>query len=78
MEVPGSKWATPAKVIQNNRAKILWDFQIQTDKMVVADLMDILEVDKQEKKAIRMMERMWGLKTSVVSGGTGALRAVTS
>lgn len=31
------EWAKPPKVIENDRAKILLDFQIQTDKVVVAD-----------------------------------------
>ena len=37
-EVPKSKWETPPKVVENDRAKILWDFQIQTDKQVVANI----------------------------------------
>ncbi|TWW61030.1 hypothetical protein D4764_05G0011200 [Takifugu flavidus] len=35
LEVPGSMWETPPKVLENKQAKILWDFQIKTDKMVV-------------------------------------------
>ncbi len=35
-------------------AKILWDFQIQTDKMLVANQMDIVVVDRQWKKAAVM------------------------
>ncbi|TWW76583.1 hypothetical protein D4764_13G0012450 [Takifugu flavidus] len=34
LEVPGSRWETPLKVPENKHAKIQWDFQIQTDKMV--------------------------------------------
>ena len=52
LEVPRSKWKTPPKVIADNRAKIPWDFQIQTDKMVVANLPDIMVVDKQDKKVV--------------------------
>ncbi|KAI3358847.1 hypothetical protein L3Q82_015245, partial [Scortum barcoo] len=26
-----SQWATPPKVVENDHAKVLWDFQIQTD-----------------------------------------------
>ena len=29
LEVPGSKWTTPPKVIENNQAKILCDIQIR-------------------------------------------------
>ena len=48
----GSQWTTPPKVIANDQVRILWDFQIQTNKMVVANQLDILIVIKQEKKAI--------------------------
>ena len=37
LEFPELKWTTPPKVNENDQAKILWDFQIQTDKMVVAN-----------------------------------------
>ena len=47
LEVPGSRWKTPPKVIQNDRAKILWDFQFQTDKLVMANQPDIVVVDKK-------------------------------
>uniref|UniRef100_A0A3B5PPD0 Reverse transcriptase domain-containing protein n=1 Tax=Xiphophorus maculatus TaxID=8083 RepID=A0A3B5PPD0_XIPMA len=52
LETPGSKWETPPKVAENARAKILWDFQIQTDKMVMANQPDIVVVDKQQRKAV--------------------------
>ena len=32
-----------------DRAKILWDFQIQTDKQLMANQPDIVVVDKQQK-----------------------------
>ncbi|TWW67367.1 hypothetical protein D4764_02G0004080 [Takifugu flavidus] len=35
LEVPGSRWETPPKVVENKQAKILWDFQVQTDKKTV-------------------------------------------
>lgn len=34
---------------ENGRAKALWDFQIQTDKPVVANQLDIVLVDKLQK-----------------------------
>uniref|UniRef100_A0A087YQ23 Uncharacterized protein n=1 Tax=Poecilia formosa TaxID=48698 RepID=A0A087YQ23_POEFO len=52
LEAPRSKWGTPPKVVENDRAKILWDFQIQTDKMVMANQPDIVVVDKQQRKAV--------------------------
>ncbi|XP_054913489.1 uncharacterized protein LOC129377515 [Poeciliopsis prolifica] len=52
LETPRSKWETPPKVVENARAKILWDFQIQTDKMVMANQPDIVVVDKHQRKAV--------------------------
>ena len=49
---PGSKWETHPKEIENDRAKILWDFQIQTDKMMAANQTDIATGDKQDKKIL--------------------------
>ncbi len=51
LEVPRLRWKTPPKVVENDRARILLDFQIQTDKMVIANQPDIVVVDKQQKKA---------------------------
>ena len=48
----GSKWATPPNVIENDQDKILWDFQIQMDKMVVANQPAIGVVGEQDKKAV--------------------------
>ncbi|TWW53461.1 uncharacterized protein LOC130519722 [Takifugu flavidus] len=52
LEVPGTRWETPPKVVENEQAKILWDFQIQTDKMVVANQPDIVVVDKHQKTVV--------------------------
>ena len=52
LETPRSKWETPPKVIENDRAKILWDFQIQTDRMVMANQPDIVVIDKEQRKAV--------------------------
>ena len=38
----GSKWTTLPKVIENGRTEILWDFQIQTDRMAVANQLNIV------------------------------------
>ena len=37
LEVPTSKWQIPPKVVENDRAKILLDLQIQTDKEVMVN-----------------------------------------
>ena len=44
LEIPGSKWVPPPKVVENNRAEIPWNFHIQSDMMVM--------VDKQDMKAV--------------------------
>lgn len=46
LETPRSKWETPPKVVENYRAKILWDFLIHADRMVMANQQDIVVVDK--------------------------------
>ena len=37
LDPPKSRWETPQKVVKNNRAKLLWDFQIQTDRKILAN-----------------------------------------
>ncbi|KAF7661452.1 hypothetical protein LDENG_00261530 [Lucifuga dentata] len=49
--VPKSKLETPPKVIENGRAKILWDFKFQTDKQVQTNLPDMV-VNKEQKRAV--------------------------
>ena len=40
------------KVIANDQAKFLGDFQIQIDKMLVANRLDIEMVDKQKRAGV--------------------------
>jgi len=54
LEVPKSKWETSPKIVENDRAKILWDFQIQTDKQMMANELDIVGVDKLQKKSVEI------------------------
>ncbi|TWW65014.1 hypothetical protein D4764_22G0006610 [Takifugu flavidus] len=104
MDWTWSRWETPPKVLENKQVKILWDFQIQTDKMVVANQPDIVVVDKHQKTVVVIdvaipgdsnirkkvheklekyqglkeeIERMWGMKTTVVPVVIGTLGAVT-
>lgn len=35
LEVPKSQWEAPPKVVENNRAKVLWGFELQTDKQLL-------------------------------------------
>lgn len=44
--IPRSKWEMPPKVDENDQANILLNFQIQTDKLVMANQLDIVVVDK--------------------------------
>lgn len=51
LETPKNWWETPNKAIENSKAKILWDFYIQTDKQVLANQPDIVIIDKDKKQA---------------------------
>lgn len=42
LEHQRSKWETPPRVVKNDHAKIPWDFQIQTDKLVMTNHLDIV------------------------------------
>lgn len=70
-EVPGSKWTTPPNLIENDQTKILWSFQVQTDKMLMTNQLKMVMVNKQERKPIvinirrkqhEMLEEYQGLK----------------
>lgn len=51
LEVARSKWEMPTMVVEKDRAN-LWDFQIQTEKLVVANQPEIVAMNKQSKTAI--------------------------
>ncbi|XP_068190807.1 uncharacterized protein [Antennarius striatus] len=50
--VPKSQWDIPPKVVENGKAKILWDFSFQTDKQLLANKPDIVVMDKEQKRAV--------------------------
>ena len=52
LDPPKSRWETTRKVVENNRTKLLWDLQIQTDRKVLATQPGIVVVDKQKKEAV--------------------------
>lgn len=52
MEETWSRWKMPAKVVKNRQAKVLRDFQVQTDKLVAANQADKVVVNKQLMKAM--------------------------
>ena len=61
------------KVVENDRAKILWDFQIQTDKQVMANQPDIVVVDKMQTAVIDVViprRNMRSSKTQRAEGGS--------
>lgn len=39
-------------MVENNQAKLPWDFQIQTDKVLMANQPDIVVADKQRRKVV--------------------------
>ena len=47
------KWYnhTPERVVENEGFKVLWDFNVQCDRMVEARRPDIIFVDKQAREA---------------------------
>lgn len=49
-----SKIEAPSTVVENSRAKMLWHFQIQSDKQVMANQLAIVLVNKHKKKAVVM------------------------
>lgn len=52
LKPPRSRWEIPQKIMENKRAKILWDFKIQTDKEVLANCQsDIILINKDQKIA---------------------------
>ena len=52
LPIPSNWWEYPEKVVENDQAKIIWDFQIQTDTMVGANQPDIVLINKPERKAL--------------------------
>ncbi|KAF7642179.1 hypothetical protein LDENG_00262910 [Lucifuga dentata] len=52
LEVLKSKWETPPKVVENGRAKVLWDFKFQTDKQLLDNQPDMVVVDKEQKRTV--------------------------
>lgn len=50
MDWKRSKLETPSKIVENDRAKILWESQVPIDTLVVAKQPDIVVVEKQHKR----------------------------
>lgn len=47
---PKTKWTIPQKIVENNKAMILWDF-IQLDKQILAN-QDMMVTNKNQKSEI--------------------------
>ena len=52
LDPPKSRWETPQKVVENNRATLLCDFPIQTDSKVLSNQPDMVIIDNQKKEAV--------------------------
>ena len=52
LEVPRSKSGAPPKVAENDKAKVLWDVHIQTNRLQMANQPHIVVVDKQKKSVV--------------------------
>ena len=52
LDPPRFRWETHQKVVENNRAKRLWDIQIQTERRGLAKQPDIVVVDKKKKQVV--------------------------
>lgn len=48
LDASKSRWKIPQKVLENKKAKIQWDFQVQTDRQVPASQPDIVIAENQE------------------------------
>ncbi|KAF7645383.1 hypothetical protein LDENG_00205520, partial [Lucifuga dentata] len=51
LEVPKSKWETPPKVIEIDRAKNLWDLKFQTNMQPKPNQPDMVVVNKEQQRA---------------------------
>lgn len=47
-----SKWDNPLRMVENHQAKILWSFQIQTEKQVMANQPNRVVVGRQRKSIV--------------------------
>lgn len=51
LDHPKTRWKIPLKIVENNKAKNLWDL-IWTNKQVLANQPGILVIDKNQKSAL--------------------------
>lgn len=49
VELPNSQWDTSHEVVDKSKAKILWDFNFQTDKQLLSNQPDIVVVAKDRR-----------------------------
>lgn len=49
MDAPEFKKEEPLRVV-DNKAKILWDLQIQADKQLIINQPDLVIIDKEQKQ----------------------------
>lgn len=49
------------RMVENDQAKILWDFQVRSDKLVV-NQPDIMLIEKKQKRAVVIDVAIWVVK----------------
>ena len=74
--MPKSRWETPPRAAEEERAIILGYFQMQTQNLVMANLLDIVAVDKLLRKAT-VPDVDTEIESAAVPVVSGALGAVT-
>ena len=52
LENSKSIWEIPPKMVETERTKILWDFSVLTDKVLMANQPYMMVVDKYQKKSV--------------------------
>ena len=45
----------PASILENKRYKLLWDFDIQTDRLISARRPDLIIINKKRKRACKIL-----------------------
>ena len=61
-----NKWYkhNPASALENNTHKLLWDFDVQTDHLILARRLDLIIINKKKKKRKRKSAELCGFKYS--------------
>ena len=81
-----------APILENDSNKLLWDFNIQTDHLILARRPDIIIINKKRESAkllkesekkekyldlARELKKQWNMKVTIVPNVIGALGTIT-